>query len=73
MHITAVSQHFGLPHSVCRKYNRLVLQAVSCAFHRILARLVAETRSSPGYVRILADHGAVCLAFEAVCEASVSK
>jgi hypothetical protein len=59
---------------MCRKYNRAVLQAVSCAFHRIVVRLVGSTGTSPGKSQehTLVDHGALCLALEAVCEASVS-
>jgi len=73
MHTTAVSQHLGLPHLTCREYSRSVSRAVSCAFHRIEARLVVGFGSYPGNKRISLDHGALCLALEAVCEASVSR
>jgi len=46
---------------------------MSCAFHRIEARLVVGFGTSPGNIRIFVDHGALCLALLAVCEASVSQ
>jgi hypothetical protein len=72
MHTVAASQHLCLSHLTRREYSRSVLRAVSCAFRRIEARLVGGFGTSLGNIRILVDHGAVCLALEAVCEASVS-